>query len=99
MGRIRKISKIEYIKEEIKDIDRTTTYIMDLEFYTYEIILKYKLYDEKGVLKYLEIDIKELKIAYINYKKENNDNKIEEIEQLLRIAEELNNDWLIVDCN
>lgn len=99
MGRIRKISKIEYIKEEIKDINRTITYITNLEYFTDEIILKNKLYDEEEILRYFEIDIEELKKSYNIFKERRNNNKIEEIDKILRISEELNDNWLIVDCN
>lgn len=99
MGKIRKISKIEYIKEEIKDIHRTITYITNLEYFTDEIILKNKLYDEEEILRYFEIDIEELKKSYNIFKERRNNNKIEEIDKILRISEELNDNWLIVDCN
>lgn len=97
MGRIRKISKIEYIKEEIKDLRKFLDNIEKIDYYTDGTILKCKLYDEEEVLRYFEIDIEELKGAYNIYIEENNE--IEEIEQLLKIAEELNDNWLIVDCN
>lgn len=97
MGRIRKINNIEYMKEEIKDLKKLLNYIKEIDYYTDGTILKCKLYDEEEVLRYFEIDIEELKGAYNIYKKENN--KIEEIDKILRISEELNDNWLIVDCN
>lgn len=98
MIKIRKISKIEHIKEEIKNFKKTIKNLTELSYYINGTIIKCELYDEDDELRYFEIDIKELKEAYYEYQKENN-NKMTEIEQLLRIAEELNDDWLIVDCN
>lgn len=98
MLNIRKISRIEYVETKIRNIKEIMDYLEILSKYTDKTITYCKLYDEEQVLRYFEIDVEKLEEAYTKYKKDEYET-IDEIEKLLKISNELNDNWLIVDCN